>query len=147
MVNFVIYIADRKANTCIQAHLFVLRFVNPQDYHWYVATHSIRLHRRVVSWVNYSSQRTKSFSEPYTPVISACWRLMGYDVKISGARIWTHDLWIRKRACYPMHYIDPYKWYKYFRWVPMIMYGIRQTCVHHTIHKQNYEFLYLGMFV
>jgi len=32
-------------------------------------------------------------------VISACWRLMHYDVKISGARIRTHDLWIRKRVC------------------------------------------------
>jgi len=38
------------------------------------------------------------------PVISACWRLMHFDVKISGARIRTHDLWIRKRMCYPLHH-------------------------------------------
>jgi len=29
---------------------------------------------------------------------------MHYDVKISGARIQTHDLWIRKRVCYPLHH-------------------------------------------
>jgi len=28
---------------------------------------------------------------------------MHYDVKISGARIRTHDLWIQKRVCYPLH--------------------------------------------
>jgi len=27
---------------------------------------------------------------------------MYHDVKISGARIRTHDLWIRKRVCYPL---------------------------------------------
>jgi len=41
-----------------------------------------------------------------SPVISACWRLMHYDVKISGARIRTHDLWIWKRVCYPLHHSD-----------------------------------------
>jgi len=30
---------------------------------------------------------------------------MQYDVKISGARIRTHDLWIRKRMCYPLYNI------------------------------------------
>jgi len=39
-----------------------------------------------------------------SPVISACWRLMHHDVKISGARIRTHDLWIRKQVCYPLHH-------------------------------------------
>jgi len=39
-----------------------------------------------------------------SPVISACWRLMHHDVKISGARIRTHDTWIRKRVCYPLHH-------------------------------------------
>jgi len=29
---------------------------------------------------------------------------MNYDEKISGARIRTHDLWIRKRVCYPLHH-------------------------------------------
>jgi len=29
---------------------------------------------------------------------------MHHDVKISGARIRTHDLWIRKRVCYPLHH-------------------------------------------
>jgi len=28
-------------------------------------------------------------------------------VKISGARIRTHDLWIRKRVCYPLHHDAP----------------------------------------
>jgi len=40
-------------------------------------------------------------------VISACWRLMHHDVKISGSRIRTHDLWIRKRVCYPLHHSAP----------------------------------------
>jgi len=31
---------------------------------------------------------------------------MNYDVKISGARIRTHDLWIRKRVC-NLHYSIP----------------------------------------
>jgi len=29
---------------------------------------------------------------------------MHHDVKISGARIRTNDLWIRKRVCYPLHH-------------------------------------------
>jgi len=29
---------------------------------------------------------------------------MQYDVKISVARIRTHDLWMRKRVCYPLHH-------------------------------------------
>jgi len=29
---------------------------------------------------------------------------MHYDVKLSGARIRTHDLWTRKRVCYPLHH-------------------------------------------
>jgi len=41
------------------------------------------------------------------PVISACRRLMHYDVKISGARIRIHDLWIRTRVCYPLHHCAP----------------------------------------
>jgi len=32
---------------------------------------------------------------------------MHHDVKISGARIRTHDLWIRKRVCYPLHHGAP----------------------------------------
>jgi len=36
-------------------------------------------------------------------VILACWRLMQYDVKISGARIRTHDIWIRNRVCYLLY--------------------------------------------
>jgi len=42
-----------------------------------------------------------------SPVISACWRLMHHDVKISGAQIRTHDLWIRKWVCYPLHHSAP----------------------------------------
>jgi len=29
---------------------------------------------------------------------------MHHDVKINGARIRTHDLWIRKQVCYPLHH-------------------------------------------
>jgi len=29
---------------------------------------------------------------------------MHYDEKINGTRIRTHDLWIRKRVCYPLHH-------------------------------------------
>jgi len=32
---------------------------------------------------------------------------MHHDVKISGARIRTHDLWIWKRVCYPLHHSAP----------------------------------------
>jgi len=40
-------------------------------------------------------------------VISACWRLIHYDVKTSGGWIRTHDLWIRKQLCYPLHHSAP----------------------------------------
>jgi len=46
-----------------------------------------------------------------TPVISACWRLMHYDEKISGARYQTRDLWIRKRVyVLPGHYTTAPQW-------------------------------------
>jgi len=32
---------------------------------------------------------------------------MHHDVKIGGARIRNHDLWIRKRVCYPLHHSAP----------------------------------------
>ena len=32
---------------------------------------------------------------------------MHYNVKNSGVRDRTHDLWIRKRVCYPLHHSDP----------------------------------------
>jgi len=49
--------------------------------------------------VNYSSRWTESSSENFS-LISACWSLMHHDLKISGSRILTHDLWIRKRVYY-----------------------------------------------
>jgi len=69
-----------------------------------VRCYSIRLPRRVASWVNHSRQRTESCPVSTTPVISAYWRLMFYDVKMSGVRIRTHDLWIWKRVCLPLHH-------------------------------------------
>jgi len=38
---------------------------------------------------------------------------MHYDVKINGARIRTHDLWIRKRVCYPLHHSASYDYMPY----------------------------------
>jgi len=69
----------------------------------------IRLPRQVAiySSVDYSGQWTESCPVNTTPVISVCWRLMQYDVKISCVRIRTHDLWIRKRVYYPLHYSAP----------------------------------------
>jgi len=32
---------------------------------------------------------------------------MHHDMKISGSRIRTHDRWIRKRVCYPLHHSAP----------------------------------------
>jgi len=32
---------------------------------------------------------------------------MQHDMKVSGARLWTHDLWIWKRECYPLHHSAP----------------------------------------
>jgi len=62
-----------------------IRCVNPAALPL-VRCYSIRFPRRVASWVNYSSRRTESRPVSTSPVI------------ISGARIWTHDLYI---------YIDP----------------------------------------
>jgi len=40
-----------------------------------------------------------------SPVISACWSLVHYDVKNSGIlTIRTRDLCIRKQVCYPLHH-------------------------------------------
>jgi len=33
---------------------------------------------------------------------------MHHDVKISGVRIQTYDLWIRKRVCHPLHHSAPH---------------------------------------
>jgi len=52
-------------------------------------------------------------------VISACWRLMHHDVKIRGARIRNHDLWIRKRVCYPLHHSAPQSSYHHIRYVKL----------------------------
>jgi len=63
-VNFEIYIADRKATTCISAKFFLLRCVNSAALPL-VRCYSISPPRRVASWVNYSSRRTESFSEHF----------------------------------------------------------------------------------
>ena len=97
-VNFEICIADLKASTCSCAWLFLLRCVNPAALPL-ARCYSIRLPRCGLQPV-----RTESRTVGTTPVISACWRLMHYDVKNSGVRDRTHDLWIRKRAYYPLHH-------------------------------------------
>ena len=51
--NFEIYIVDLKASTCSWAWLFLLRCVNPAALPL-VRCYSIRLPRRVASWVDYS---------------------------------------------------------------------------------------------
>jgi len=57
--------------------------------------------------VSYFEGSCKS-SYPYLPSkVLKKRRLMHYDVKTSGARIRTHDLWIRKRVCYPRHHSAP----------------------------------------
>jgi len=72
-----------------------------------VRCYSMRLPWRVVRWVKHSRQWTESCPVGTTSVISACSRLMTYDVKISGAPIRTHDLRIRKQVCYPLHRSAP----------------------------------------
>jgi len=64
-----------------------------QHYHWYAATRFEGNIQQATNWIVQSALRQ-----------SVCWRLMHYDVKISGARIRTHELWIRKRMCYPRHH-------------------------------------------
>jgi len=63
--------------------------------------------RRVASWENYTAVDELNRPVSTSLVISACWRLMHHDVKISGTRLRTHDLWIRKRVCYSLHQSAP----------------------------------------
>jgi len=63
-VNFEIYIAERKATTCIKAELFLLRCVYPAALPL-IRCYSIRHPWRVASWVYYSSRRTDSSSEHF----------------------------------------------------------------------------------
>jgi len=58
--------------------------------------------------MNYSSRRTETSSEHFASDLILLNADVLYDVKISGARIRTHDLWIRKRVCYPLHYTAPH---------------------------------------
>jgi len=93
-VNFVIYIVDRKDPTCIQAKLVLLGCVNPA---------ALPLVEQLAEWTTTVNELNRPVGT--SPVISACWRMMYYDVKISGARIRTHDLSIdRKQVCYPLHH-------------------------------------------
>jgi len=71
-----------------------------------VCCYSIRTPRRVASWVNYSCRWTESSSEHFASNLS----LLKADAlrsEISSARIRIHDLWIRKRVCYPLHHSAP----------------------------------------
>jgi len=80
----------------LHAKPFLLRCVNPAALPL-VGCYSIRLPRRVASWGNYTRQSTNWIVQWALPVMSACWRLMHYDVKISSARI-------RERVCYLLHH-------------------------------------------
>jgi len=96
--------ADRKATTCIgkdfSTPLCKLRSTTTGT----LLLDSPSTQGNSYNWVDSSRQRTESCPVSTTLVISACWRLIHYDVKISGALIRTHDLWIRKRVCYPLHH-------------------------------------------
>jgi len=48
----------------------------------------------------------ESSSEHYASDLSLL-KADDYDVKISDAWIQTHDLWIRKQVCYPLHHSAP----------------------------------------
>jgi len=62
----------------------------------------------IYSWVNYISRRMNRPVSTST-VISACWRLMQHDVKISGVRIRTHMTYGSESECaiYPLHHSAP----------------------------------------
>jgi len=105
-VKFSIYIADHKATTYIYEKVFLLRCVNSAALQL-VRCHSIRLPRRVASWVNYSRQRTESVSEHYASDLS----LLKADAlcenkRYSDSNPWPM-VWIRKRVCYPLHHSTP----------------------------------------
>jgi len=85
---------------------YLLRCVNPAALPL-LRSYSTRPPRRVAI-----AERTTAVNElnrqvSTSPVISAWWWLMPYDVTISGARIRTYDLWVRKRVCYPLHRSAP----------------------------------------
>jgi len=86
---------------------FLLHCVNPAAL-LRVRCYSICLPLRVASWVNYSAGNELNRPVSSTPVISACWRLLHYDVEVRGACIWTHDLWIQKGVCYPHYTTAPH---------------------------------------
>jgi len=105
-VNFKMHVPDRKGTTGINAKLFLFGCVNSAALPL-VRCYSIHLPQGVASWVDYRGQRNESYPVSTTSVISAGWKLIHYDVKISSARIRTHDLWMQKRVCYPLHHSAP----------------------------------------
>jgi len=156
--NFEIYIADRKATTCIYAKLFMLCCINSAAVQL-VRCYSFRPPRRVASWVNYNSRRTESSSEHFASDL----RLLKADVLKADAQ-WcenrrcsdsNHDLRIRKRVCYPLHHVSHVSatwhvshtriircfWYYksfYFSWKSFILVGhffywIRHTSAQYTV--------------
>jgi len=85
----------------------MLRFVNPTALPM-VHCYSIRLPRGVAILANYSRHRTESSSEHYASDLSL--HMADAYLQISGARIRTHDLWIRdrKRVSYTLHHSGPF---------------------------------------
>jgi len=79
--------------------------LSPQLYHWYAANWFALPGGKLAEWTTAFDELNRPVST--SPVTSASWRLMQYVVKISGARIRTHDQWIRKRVCYPLHHSAP----------------------------------------
>jgi len=101
--NFGIYVADRKATKPVYRQSFFCSAVlTPQHYHWYAVT---PFAFPGAEWTTAVDELNRPVSS--SSVISACWRLMRYDVKISGAPNRTHDLWTREWVCYPLHHSAP----------------------------------------
>jgi len=57
-----------------------------------------------------------------------------HDVKISGARIRTHDLWIRKRVCYQLHHSVP----RHASFVDVLLHGWSLVAVRMWSRRDNY---------
>jgi len=88
------YKPDRKANTgrLYRQSLFCSTVLIPQHYLWYAAARFAFPGGKLAERTTAGNELNRPVIT--TPMISACGRLMYYDVKISGARIRTHDLLI-----------------------------------------------------
>jgi len=92
-------IADRRATTGFRPYtlqpvyrqsFFCSAVLTPQHYHWYAATRFTLPGGWLAEWTTAVEEQNRPVS--ISPVISACWRLTHCEVKISAARIRTHDM-------------------------------------------------------